>query len=141
MHPEEFYFLDIVPFTMGANIKRKEARKRKFEGQNCVSRPDAGGQWNEGTSPDHPPKKKSKHTLESPVLPKNIKTVEKVIAGKLAVARRSTDWGKDDSAYTATQKVQRFILFVGPSNPLMYADLGPLTVLFLPRKFTLHCNR
>ena len=116
---------------MGADIKRKEARKRRFEGQNCVSRPGAGIQLNEGTSPDHPTKKKSKHTLGSPVFSKSIKTAEKVIAGNLPVAGRSTDWGKEDSASTATQKVQRFIVFIGPSNPFIYADLSRLTVLFL----------
>ena len=105
---------------MGANIKRKEARKRKFEGQNYASRPDAGVQLNDGPAPDHPPKKKSKHTLGPSVLPKNIKTGEKVIAGKLAVAHSSTDWGKDDSAPTAAQKVPRFIVFIGPSIPLSY---------------------
>ena len=115
---------------MGADIKRKEARKKKFEGQNCVSLPDAGIQLNEGTSPDHPLKKKSQHTLGSPVFSKSIKTEEKVIAGKPAVADRSRNWGEEDSASTPTQKVQRFIVFIGPFNPLIYADFSRLTVLF-----------
>lgn len=116
---------------MGANTQRKEARKRKFEGQNRVSRPDAGVQLNEGTAPEHPPKKRSKHTLGLPVLSKTSTNVEKVVAGKLAVAHRATDWGKDDSASTAIPRVQRFIVFIGPSNPLRYAGLSRLTVLFL----------
>ena len=117
---------------MGADMKRKEARKRKFEGQNGVSRLDAGIQLNEGTSPDHPLKKKSQHTLGSPVFSKSIKkTAEKVVAGKLAVADRSREWGEEESASTPTQKVQRFIVFIGPSNPLIYADISRLTVLFL----------
>ena len=103
---------------MGADTNRKEARKRKFEGLDCVSRLDAGIQSNEGTSPDHPPKKKSQHTLGSPVFSKSIKTAEKVIAGNLAVADKSRDWGEEDSASIPTQKVQRFIVFIGPSNPL-----------------------
>ena len=115
---------------MGANTQRKEARKRKFEGQNHVSRPDAGVQLNEGTAPEHPPKR-SKHTLESPVISKNIKNVEKVIAGKLAVAHSATDRGKDDSTSTATPRVQRFIVFIGPSNQLRHAGLSRLTILFL----------
>ena len=116
---------------MGANTKRKEARKRKFEGQNLVSRPDAGVRLNEGTAPEHPPKKRSKHTLGSPVISKNIKNVEKVVAGKPAVAHSATDWGKDDSTSTATPRVQRFIVFIGPSNHLRYAGLSRLTILFL----------
>ena len=125
---------------MGADIKRKEARKRKFEGQDCVYRPDVDIHLNEGTSPDHPPKKQSQHTLGSPVFSKNIKTAEKVIACKLAGADRSTDCGEEDSASTTTQKVQRYIVFIGPSNPLIYADLRRLTILFYSRKSTLYCN-
>ena len=116
---------------MGADLMRKEARKRKFDGQTCMSRIEIGTQLNEGTSPDHPPKKKSKHTHESPVFSKNTGTAENITAGKLAVADISTDWGKEESPSTAIRKAQRFIVFIGTSNSLIYADLNRLTVLLL----------
>lgn len=99
---------------MGADLKRKEARKRKFQGQNYVSPTDAGVTLSlEGISPDLPSRVKSNQTSPPPVSLRNNITAGEVMAGKLAVADRSTNWGRDESA---TRKPQRFIVFIGPSN-------------------------
>ena len=99
---------------MGADLKRKKARKRMFQGQNYVSPTDAGVNLSlEGISPDLPSRFESNQTSPPPVSLRNNITAGKVTAGKLAVADRSTNWGRDESA---SQKPQRFIVFIGPST-------------------------
>ena len=91
---------------MGADLKRKEARKRRFGGQNYLSLPDAGVQLDlENTSPNHTPQDMSEQALPPPVASKNLITaVKSVDAGREAVA---------------TQKAQRFIVFIGQSTLLI----------------------
>ena len=111
-------------------MKRKDARKRKFEGQNCLSQPDTGVQSNsEGISPDHPPKK-SRHTIQPTKFSENVITTGRSMGGKLGDVNGSTDWGKIVSASTANQKAQRFIVFIGPSNHFVCDHFSRLTLLF-----------
>ena len=99
---------------MGADLKRKEARKKKFRGQDCLSLSDAGVQVDlEGTLPEHPPNQKLKQAPRLPVSSGNpVPSIaaEKVTAAKFAVLDESTDQGGE----SAPQKVQRFVVFIGP---------------------------
>ena len=102
---------------MGADFKRKEARKRKFGGQNYSSPPDAGVQLDlEGTSPKHTSQKMSEQELPPPVPSKNLITAVKAMAGKSAVTDQSMDAGREA---VATHKAQRFIVFIGQSSLLI----------------------
>lgn len=85
---------------MGADLKRKEARKRKF-----------GSQESESLFDTVPPKKKSKQAPPLPSSSERISTAGKSAAGKVAVVEESTDGGKEENL--ATQKAQRFIVFIG----------------------------
>ena len=106
---------------MGADIKRKEARKRKFGGQNSESLLEAGVKLNlEGTSADEQAKTKSKQA--PPPSSRNVSTVEKKTAGKVAVADESTEQGTEEPL--ATQKAQRFIVFIGPSALFAFAGFS-----------------
>ncbi|KAL9127947.1 MAG: hypothetical protein Q9175_007635 [Cornicularia normoerica] len=97
---------------MGADLKRKEARKRKFGGQNSEPLLDAGVRLDlEGTSSDEPPKKKPKQAPPPLSLLEKIPTAEKNAAGKVALVDESTNQGKEEKS--ATQKAQRFIVFIG----------------------------
>lgn len=87
---------------MGADFKRKEARKRKFGCQNYLSPPNAGVQLD--SSPNH-----------TPVPSKNMITAVKVMAGPSAVTDQSMDTVREA---VATQKAQRFIVFIGQSSLL-----------------------
>lgn len=115
---------------MGADLKRKEARKRKFESQNSESSFDAGIKMDlEDSQASESPKKKSKQMPPSPSPSEEIPTAEKSAAGKVAVVDESTDQAKEENP--AKRKAQRFIVFIGPSNLFKYAWLSDLTVLFL----------
>lgn len=115
---------------MGADLKRKEARKRKFGGQNSEPLLDAGVRLDlEGTSSDEPPKKKPKQAPPPLSLLEKIPTAEKNAAGKVALVDESTNQGKEEKS--ATQKAQRFIVFIGPSTLFKSAWLSRLTALFL----------
>ena len=105
---------------MGADLKRKQARKKKFEGQNCDSPSDVGVQLDfEGTALDHPPKKKSKQTVQPLIAhSENTTTAEEVTAGKVAVVDGSMSCDREEPASTAVNKAQRFIVFIGPCNLL-----------------------
>ena len=110
---------------MGADLKRKEARKRKFENQNSESLFDAGVKLDLEDSPaSESPKKKSKQVPPPPSSSEEIPA-----AGKVAVVDESTDQGKEENP--ANQKAQRFIVFIGPSTLFKYARLSDLTALFL----------
>ena len=122
---------------MGADIKRKEARKRKFRGQNNESLLEAGVKMNlEGTSADEPAKKKSKQA--PPPSSRNVYTLEKNTIGKVAVADESTEQGIEE--HLATQKAQRFIVFIGPSALFAFAGFSRLTAYISTRQSSLHCN-
>ena len=124
---------------MGADLKRKGARKRKFGGQNSESLLDTGVKLDfEGTSANEPPKKKSKQAPLAPSSSESIFMAEKITAGKVAVVVESTDQGTEETS--PTQKAQRFIVFIGPSSLFRYAWLSHLTACFSPRQYTLHCN-
>lgn len=102
---------------MGADFKRKEARKRKFGCQNYLSLPDAGVQLDlEGTSPNHTAQEMSEQALAPPVPSNNMITAVKVMAGKSAVTDQSMDTVREA---VATQKAQRFIVFIGQSSLLI----------------------
>lgn len=102
---------------MGADFKRKEARKRKFGCQNYLSPLDAGMQLDlEGTSPNDTPQKMSEQALPPPVPSKNMITAVKVMAGKSVVTDQSMDTVREA---VATQKAQRFIVFIGQSSLLI----------------------
>ena len=105
---------------MGADLKRKEARKRKF-----------GGQESESLFDTVPPKKKSKQAPPLPSSSERISTAGKSAAGKVAVVEESTDGGKEENL--ATQKAQRFIVFIGPSTLCQYGSVSRLTVLYSPQ--------
>ena len=97
---------------MGADLKRKEARKRMFGSQN---RDSANVQLDlEDTSANEPPRKKSKQALPPPSSSQEIPTAGGNAAGKVAVVEQSTDQGKEGKS--ANQKAQRFIVFIGPST-------------------------
>lgn len=114
---------------MGANPKRKEARKRKF-GQDSEYLLDDGIKLAlEGSSADEPPMKKSKLALLPPFLSEKIPAAAQNTAGKVAVVVESTNQGKEGKA--ATRKAQRFIVFIGPSTLFRHAWLGRLTALYL----------
>lgn len=108
-------------------MKRKEARKRKFGGQNSDILPGAGVRLDlEGISTDEPPTKKSKKVPLPPCSSEGIPSDEKNAAGKDAVVDESTDQRIEKSS--ATQKAQRFIVFIGPSTPFKYAWVSRLRV-------------
>lgn len=114
---------------MGSDLKRKEARKRKFEGQHSESLLDAGVKSGlEGTSAGGPLQKKSNQAPPPPSSLERIPTAEKIATRKVAVVDESTDQGKEEES--ATQKAQRFIVFIGPSTLFKYAWLSRLTALF-----------
>lgn len=126
---------------MGADLKRKEARKRKFGGKNSESLLlDAGVKLDlERTSADEPPKKKLKQAPPPPPsFSDNIITIENIAAGKVAVVDESTDQGQEETL--AAQKAQRFIVFIGQSTLFKYGWLGRLTTLSFTRQSTLHRN-
>ncbi|CAD6590829.1 MAG: hypothetical protein ASARMPRED_005074 [Alectoria sarmentosa] len=124
---------------MGADIKRKEARKRKFGGQNSESLLEAGVQMNlGGSSVDEPAKKKSKQA--PPPSSRNVSTVVKNTIGKVAVADESTEQGIEE--HLATQKAQRFIVFIGnlpytatdDSISKHFANINPKSIRHRKRK-------
>ncbi|KAF6222927.1 hypothetical protein HO133_000978 [Letharia lupina] len=97
---------------MGSDLKRKEARKRKFEGQHSESLLDAGVKSGlEGTLAGGPLHKKSNQAPPPPSSSERIPTAEKIAARKVAVVDESTDQGKEEES--AIQKAQRFIVFIG----------------------------
>ncbi len=100
---------------MGADLKRKEARKRMFGSQNRDFLFDANVQLDlEDTSGNEPPKKKSKQALPLPSSSGEIPTAGKNAVGKVAVVEESTDHGKEEKS--GNQKAQRFIVFIGLST-------------------------
>ena len=111
---------------MGADIKRKAARKRKFGGQNSDSLLGAGDRLDlEGISTDEPPTKKSKKASPPISSSEDIPAHKKYAAGKAAVVDESMDQGKEENS--AIQKAQRFIVFIGPSTLSNYASFSRLT--------------
>ncbi len=100
---------------MGADLKRREDRKRKFGGQSRDILFDADVQLDlEDTSANESLKKKSKQALPPPSSSEEIPTAEKDAAGKVAVVEESTDQGKEEKS--VNQKAQRFIVFIGLST-------------------------
>ena len=98
---------------MGADLKRKEARKRKFGGQNSETLIDAGIQCNiEGTSVGDPSHKKLKQA-PPPTSSRILLVAEGNTAGKVAVVNDAMYQRREESP---TQKSQRFIVFIGPST-------------------------
>ena len=117
-------------------MKRKEARKRKIEGQNGERLLETGVKlYSEGTSADELPKKTSKQALPPSPPSENILITENNNAvGKVAVVDESTYQGKDESL---TRRPQRFIVFIGPSTPFQHclaeaSDAAMLTLGNLP---------
>ena len=105
---------------MGANLKRKEARKRKFRQDSEYLLDDGIKLDFEGSSADEPPRKKSKQA-PLPPLPSE----------KTSAARKSdesTEQGKEEKA--AIRKAQRFIVFIGPSTLFKHAWLDRLMALY-----------
>lgn len=113
---------------MGADLKRKEARERKFGGQNL-----------ESTSADKPPRKKLKQALPPLSAAKQVPTAENIAAGKDPVLDKSTDQGEEDES--ACPKAQRFIVFIGPSTLSKNARLSRLTALSLHQAIYLILHR
>lgn len=108
---------------MGADVKRKQARKRKFGSQNSESQPGAGVKLDlEGISTDEPPTKKSKKAPFSPSSSEDIPTDEKIAAPKTAVVDEPTDKRTEENS--ATHKPQRFIVFIGPFTLTIQIRLG-----------------
>ena len=114
---------------MGANPKRKEARKRKFGQYSEYLQDDGTNSILEASSADEPSMKKSKQTCLPPIPSEKIPAVGKDAAGKIAIVDRSTDQGIEGKA--ATQKAQRFIVFIGLSTLFRRAWLGRLMALSL----------
>ena len=109
---------------MGANLKRKEARKRKF-GQDSEDLLDDGIRLDfEGSSADEPPRKKSKQAPPPPFPLEKTPAPKESAAGKVAVIDESTAQDKEEKA--ALQNAQRFIVFIGPSTLFKHAWLGRL---------------
>lgn len=98
---------------MGADAKRKEARKRKFGTQTADARPDGGIDLEvEGGGIVEPAKKKQKQVPSSPEVSNSPPSAAEDEGG--GDEKTVNDAGKnegDDSA--ATQKAQRFIVFIG----------------------------
>ena len=111
---------------MGADMKRKEARKRKLEVQNGERLLETSIKlYSEGTSADELPKKTSEQALPpSPPLENISNTENNSAVGKVALVDESTYQGKDGSL---TRRPQRFIVFIGPSTPSNIAWLKRLT--------------
>ena len=101
---------------MGADTKRKEARKRKTEGQNGERLLERGVKlYSESTSADELLKKTSKQALPPSPPSENVSITENNNAvSKVAVVDESTYQGKDE---LLTRRPQRFIVFIGPSTP------------------------
>lgn len=124
---------------MGADLKRKEARKRKFEGGQGSSPLDADFRLElEGISENNPPSKKIKRAAPSPSSQEYL-TTKKDAAGKIPNVDKSISMDLGSGDRLATQKSQRFILFIGPSTISKNAWPGCLTMLFF-RQSTLFCN-
>ena len=122
--------------AMGADRKRKEARKRKFGGgQNCEYLIDTGSQLDmEGTSSDL-----LNRNLKQACLPRSSKypfAAEGNVAGKSTVLDKS----KNREEESTPQKSQRFIVFIGSSTLTKNFLLSPLTARFTHRQSPLHCN-
>ena len=115
---------------MGADMKRKEARKRKLEIQNGERLLETSIKlYSEGISADELPKKTSKQALPPSLPSENISNTENNSAvGKVAVVNESTDQGTDESL---TRRPQRFIVFIGPPTPFNIA---------WPRRLTPQCS-
>lgn len=107
---------------MGANLKRKEARKRKFGQDSEYSLDDAIRLDFEGSSADEPPRKRSKQASLPPFSSEKTPAARTSAAGKVD---ESTEQGR-----AAIQKAQRFIVFIGPSTPFKHAWFGRLTALY-----------
>lgn len=118
---------------MGADSKRKQARRRKFGGQESEPLLDTGINLDlKDTSANEPPKKKSKQAPPPRSSPEDRFPAGKGAAGNVAVVDESTDWGKEENL--AAQKARRFIVFIGPST-LEYSNiLGQLSdgTMFTP---------
>lgn len=126
---------------MGANPKRKEARKRKF-GQDSEYIHNDGNRLNlESSSASEPPMKKSKQASIPPTLSEKIPAARKDEAsvGKVAVVDRSIDQEKEEIA--TTTKAQRFIVFIGLSTLFRNAWLGRLMALYLHQAIYLTLQR
>lgn len=94
---------------MGADIKRREARKRKF-GADTAQNPQTTALQVEvdGSIADEPPKKQSKQDLPTPASPQASATENEKTG--------STPIGTDvvaENEDIAQVKVQRFIVFIG----------------------------
>ena len=111
---------------MGADRKRKEARKRRLEVKNDERLLEMSIKlYSEGTSADELPKKASEKALPPSPPSENFSHTENNSAGgKVAVVDESTYQGKDGSS---TRRPQRFIVFIGPSTPFNIAWLRRLT--------------
>lgn len=127
---------------MGANPKRKEARKRKF-GQDSEHIQDDGIKVNlEANSANEPPMKKSKQTSLPTIPSDQIPAAGKDAADKVAVVDRSTDQEQEErEEKAATQKTQRFIVFIGLSTLFGHAWLGRLMALYLHQAIYLTLQR
>ena len=114
---------------MGADMKRKEARKRNLEvlsGERLLE--TSVKLYSEGTSADELPKKTSEQALPPSPPSENISNTENNGAvGKVVVVDESTYQGKDKSL---TRRPQRYIAFIGPCIPFNIAWLRRLTLQF-----------
>lgn len=96
---------------MGADTKRREARKRKFgiyasqKPQITASRPE-----DKGSAADEPPKKKCKQYIPTPTSPQ-ASVVENEETGYIPITTDTVAETQD----SAPVKVQRFIVFIGAS--------------------------
>lgn len=109
---------------MGANLKRKEARKRKF-GQDSEHLLDDNIRLDfEGSSAEELPRKKSKQAPSPPFPLEKTPAASKAAAGKVAAIDKSTE--QEETEKAAIQKAQRFIVFIGPSTLFKHPWLGRL---------------
>ena len=99
---------------MGADLKRREARKRKFGDQNNDSIHDPSVQKNSGgISGEGLSKKKPKKAPSPPSSSKQSPTAEQNVTSKLEVIDESMGSVKHGREEPSSQKIQRFIVFVG----------------------------
>ena len=108
---------------MGADSKRKEARKRKFGGYNSDSRPDTGAHSDlEGTSTGLDSMKAKQ--IPPPLSSGASLPAERIAARNYEVIDDSTN---QERAGSAVYKSKRFILFIGTSKVSRHPWLGHLT--------------